>query len=195
MSSWFVWGAFALTALVLGMIGCHFSLRVLRIAAAFVALTTVVCLTWYGLTYPVQAPGSFSDALARGADALTIAFFHPLPVPHEHPVPVPGGIGWLIIAVLLVIGYRELEAWSLHRQARSLDTSALTRDRQNGSPGEGQDATADVQRHDRLAAELKFRLPAVEVRSPAIVYRMERTAGHPATSDLAACHLAVVLAS
>ena len=85
MNSWFGWGAFALTALVLGVIGCHFSLRVLRIAAAFVALTTVVCLTWYGLTYPVQAPGSFSDALARGADALTIAFFHPLPVPHEHP--------------------------------------------------------------------------------------------------------------
>jgi hypothetical protein len=170
MNSWLVWGAFALVALVLGLIGYHFSLRVLRVAAAFVALATVVFITRYGLAYPAKAPGSFSGALARGADALTIAFFHPLPVPSGHPIPEPGQIGWLIIIVLLVIGYRELEVWSLHCDARCLDTSALSRDRQNDSPGEGKkDVMTDGQRHDRLAAELKFRLPAVEVRSPAIL--------------------------
>ena len=34
MNSWFVWGSFALVALVLGLVGYHFSLRVLRVAAA-----------------------------------------------------------------------------------------------------------------------------------------------------------------
>jgi len=172
MNSWFVWIAFVLAVLVLGLVGYHFSLRVLRVAAGFVTLVAVIYITWYGLTYPAKAPGSLSDAFTRGADALSIALFHPLPVPSGHHIPAPGRIGWLIVAVLLVIGYRELEAWTLHCQARSLDTSALTGDRQdarqNDSPG-GKDATTDMQRHDRLAAELKFRLPAVEVRSPAIL--------------------------
>jgi hypothetical protein len=177
MNSWLAWGTFALVALILGLVGYHFSLRVLRVAAAFVALATLVGITAYGLTYPVTAPGSFSDAFARGADALTTALFQPLPVPPGHHIPDPGRIGWLIITVLLVIGYRELEAWSLHCHARSLDTSALHRDRQNSSPGEGKDVTADVQSHDRLAAELKFRLPAVEVRSPAILPGGSRSGG------------------
>jgi hypothetical protein len=169
MNSWFVWGAFALVVLALGSIGYHFSLRVLRVAAALVVLGTVLYITWYGLTYLAKTPGSSSDAFARGADALAYALFHPHPVAPGHPIPEPGRIGWLIIAVLLLIGYRELEAWSLHCHARCLDTSALTRDRQHDSTGEGKDVLTDVQRHDRLAAELKFRLPAVEVRSPAIL--------------------------
>ena len=90
-------------------------------------------------------------------------------MPPGHHIPEPGQIGWLIIAVLLVIGYRELEAWSLHCHARCLDTSALTRARQDHPPGDGKDVLTDMQRHDRLAAELKFRLPAVEVRAPAIL--------------------------
>jgi hypothetical protein len=177
MNSWIVWGIFALAALMLGLVGYHFSLRVLRVAAALGALATLVYITWYGLTYPVTAPGSFSDAFARGADALTIALFHPLPVPPGQRIPEPGQIGWLIIIVLLVIGYRELEAWSLHCHARSLDTSALNRDRQDYSPGEGKEVMTGMQRHDRLAAELKFRLPAVEVRSPAILPGGSRSSG------------------
>jgi hypothetical protein len=82
--------------------------------------------------------------------------------------------------VLLVIGYRELEAWTLRGQARSLDTSALAGDRQDtqdDAPGDGKDGVSDEQRHDRLAAELKFRLPAVEVRSPAILPGGSRSSG------------------
>ncbi len=103
--------------------------------------------------------------------------------------PRSGWIGLLVIAVLLVIGYRGLEALSQHCHARCLDTSELTHaqhtDRsgdgkgartdvqghaqQTDSSGDGKGALTDVQRHDRLAAALKFWLPAVEVRAPAIL--------------------------
>src|SRR6266568_3225788 len=104
MNSWFVWIAFALVAIVLGLIAYCFSLRVLRVAAAIIALVTVVYLTWYGLTHPATAPGNLSDAFTRGTDALIRALFHLPPVPPGDHVPGPGPIGWLIIAVLLVIG-------------------------------------------------------------------------------------------
>jgi len=173
MNSWLVWAAFVLAVLVLGLVGRYFSLRVLRVTAAFVTLATVLYVTGYGLGHPAKGAGSLSDAFSRGADALLVALFHPLPVPAGHHIPEPGRIGWLIIAALLVIGYRGLEAWSLHCHARCLDTSALTPRRQNTQqddlPRDGKDALTDLQRHDRLAAELKFRLPAVEVRSPAIL--------------------------
>ena len=169
MNSWFVWLAFALVAMVLGLISYFFSLRVLRVAAAIVALATAAYLTWYGLTHPAKASGSLSDAFTRGVDVLIRALFCLPPVPPGHYVAGPGKIGWLIIAVLLVIGYRLLEALSQHCHARCLDTSELTRAKQTDPSGDGKGALTDVQRRDRLAAELKFWLPAVEVRAPAIL--------------------------
>jgi len=189
MNSWFVWIAFALVAVVLGLIGCFFSLRVLRVAAAIAALATAVYLTRYGLTYSANAPGSLSDAFTRGADVLIRALFHLPPVPPGPHFPGLGQIGWLIIVVLLVIGYRQLEALSQRCHARCLDTSELIRAQQTDPSGDGKGALTDVQRHtqqtdpsadgkgalkdvqrhDRLAAELKFWLPAVEVRAPAIL--------------------------
>jgi hypothetical protein len=169
MNSWIVWAVIVLAALVLGVIGYHFSLRVLRIAAGIFALGTVVYITWYGLTHPAQPPpGNLSGAFTQGASALSMALFRQ---PQGHPMLGPGPVGWIIIIALLVIGYRELEAWALHCQARSLDTSALAgagKGAQDDLPGDAEDA-AGRQRHDRLVAELRFRLPAVEVRSPSIL--------------------------
>jgi hypothetical protein len=178
MNSWIVWVAFVWVALVLGLIGYHFSLRTLRIVAAFFALATVIYITWYGLTHPAQPPpGSLSGAFTQGADAFGMALFRQ---PPPHPVVGPGPVGWLVIIVLLVIGYRELEAWTLHCQARCLDMSALAGSR----PGNQQDDTArgsedalGKQRHDRLIAELRFRLPAVEVRAPSILPGGSRSSG------------------
>jgi hypothetical protein len=178
MNSWIVWAVFVWVALVLGLVGYHFSLRMLRIVAGFFALATAIYITWYGLTYPAQPPpGSLSGAFTQGADSIGMALFRQ---PPPHPVVGPGPVGWLVIIVLLVIGYRELEAWTLHCQARCLDMSALTGSRsgnqQDDTPGGGGDALGK-QRHDRLLAELRFRLPAVEVRAPSILPGGSRSSG------------------
>ena len=176
MNSWLVWIVFAAVAVVLGAAGYHFSLRTLRWVALIIALATAVYLTVYGLTHPAQKPGSLSDAFARGADALSSALIRPLSAGHH--VPVPGRIGWLVIVVLLVLGYRGLEAWALLRQAPCLDVSALTSDRQDDAAHAGPDAAqTGRQRHEWLVAELKFRLPAVEVRTPAILPGGSRPSG------------------
>ena len=109
-----VWAVFLLVVLLLGVVGYHFSLRALRVVTAVAVIALSAYIPWYGLTHPAKRR-SLSDAFARGADALGIAFFRAL----------PGQTGWFVIATLLVIGYRQLEARALHTQARSLDTSAL----------------------------------------------------------------------
>ena len=99
MNPWLAWPIFFLAALALGLVGYHFSLRTLRVIAAGTALGVAGYLTWYGLTYTGKT--SLSSGFTAGADALSTALFHVL----------PGTYGWIVIAVLLVIGYRELEAW------------------------------------------------------------------------------------
>jgi hypothetical protein len=164
MNSWLAWTVFGAVAVLLGAVGYHFSLSALRWIAFVVAVATVVYLTSYGLTHPARKPGSLTGAFARGADTLSSALIRP--VSPGHHVPVPGRIGWLIIVVLLVLGYRGLEAWALHRQAPCLDLSALT----SGWPDNaGKHARTWEHKHDWLVAELKFRLPAVEVRLPSIL--------------------------
>ena len=171
MNSWLAWAIFLLVILVLGLVGYHFSLRTLRVISAATALAVAGYLSWYGLTYTGNSGGSLSGGFIAGVDALSKALFHAL----------PGTYGWIAIAVLLVIGYRELEAWALHNQARSLDTSALAAGRADSNAddasGDDEDAVSDKADYDRLAAELKFRLPAVEVRAPAILPGGSRAGG------------------
>jgi hypothetical protein len=175
MNSWLAWTLFVVIAILLGAVGYHFSLRTLRWFAFVIALAVLVYLLLYGLTHPVREPGSLSDAFARGADTLSGALVRP--VSFGHQVPVPGRIGWLVIVVLLVLGYRVLEAWAMHRQAPCLDVSALTSDQQGDAGDAGTEAKKGKQLHDWLVAELKFRLPSVEVRSPAILPGGSRPAG------------------
>jgi hypothetical protein len=172
MNSWLVWIVFVAAAAMLGAVGWHFSLHTLRWVAFIATLAAAVYLTVYGLTHPAQKPGNLSDAFARGADTLSTALIRPLSLGHD--VPVPGRIGWLVIVVLLVLGYRVLEAWALRHQAPCLDVSALTSDRQDDT---GTEAQTGRQLHDWLVSELKFRLPAVEVRSPAILPGGSRPSG------------------
>jgi len=171
MNSWLAWIVLFLLALVLGLVGYHFSLRALRTTTACTALAATGYLTWFGLTYTGASGGNLYDGFIAGADALSKALFHAL----------PGTYGWIVIAVLLVIGYRELEAWALHNQARSLDTSALADGRADSKADDpssvDEDAVSDKADYDRLAAELKFRLPAVEVRAPAILPGGSRAGG------------------
>jgi hypothetical protein len=176
---WVVWGAFAFVAVLLCFVGRHFTLRTLRYVAAVTAAVLVVLITRYGLTRPARASSDLVNSFRQGANELSAAFFHPLlMVLPGHQVPAPGRIGWLVIAVLGVIGYRVLEAWAMRREAPVLDTSALGDGQPNDSSGTTTKGSAKHGRgYDKFVARLKFQLSAIEVRSPAILPGGSRTNG------------------
>lgn len=167
MDPWVVWGIFAFVCLLLGLVGYHFTVRTLRFVTAAITLAVIGYVLQYGLMN--KAPDSLVNSFAWGFDDLSSTFFHPLWP--GNVVPIPGQTGWLVIIVLLAFAYRELEVWAMHWQPPAVDTSALGGDRQGTQKGArpGLQEMTDGQRHDKLAAELKFRLPAVEVRAPAIL--------------------------
>jgi hypothetical protein len=171
MSSWLAWGIFAIAGVFLGWVGYHFTVRTLRFVAAALVAAVIVLVTGYGVRHPTRAPADLVNAFIRGMDDLSGTFFQPL-LP-GHKAPVPGQAGWLVIIALLVFAYRELEVWAVRWQPPAVDISALGGDgpgtQENSgraTPGGGPQGKRD---HDKLVAELRFRLPAVEVRAPPIV--------------------------
>ena len=171
MHSWFVWLVFAIVCILFGFVGYHFAVRTLRIAMAVFALAVVVAVTRYGVAH--QGAGTHADlvnSFTQGFDDLSHAFFQP---PLGHNNPIPGRLGWLVIIGLLVLAYRELEVWAMRWQPPTVDMSALGGDqpatRDSSAPGEQDNTTTDQQRHARVANELRFRLPAVAVKAPAVL--------------------------
>jgi hypothetical protein len=163
MASWVVWGVLAIVAVLLGLVGTFFSVRTLRWFSAITAAAAVIAITryGYGLTHPPSA--NFANAFTTGADAVIKDLLHILWL--GQPTPPPGPVGRGVVAFLILLGYRTLEAWAMRRQAPQLDTSAV------GDPADDK----DHDQHDRLTDELRFRLSAMEIRAPAILPGGSRT--------------------
>lgn len=180
MVPWVAWVVFLAVAAVLGVTGSNFSVRTLRWVTAVIAVGLFAAITAYGLSRtpgpgtPPTGPGDVQTAFVKGTDAIVASLFYPLRMGRE--VPELGRVGWVIIIVLILIGYRQLEARAYSRQPPLLDISQLG-DGQPGLPAGGGAAhgSMDRQRYDQLAAELKFRLVAMEVRSPPIMPGGSRT--------------------
>jgi hypothetical protein len=179
MATYVVWVIFVVVAALLGFVGYHFSVRTVRWFTAIVAFGLALAINAYGLALSGPAASNLESSFARGADAVGDAFFYPLGL--GSPVSGPGRVGWVVIVVLLVLGYRELEAWALHWQAPELDTSKLSGGqpsiKPDGAAGKSADGLTDGQRHELLAAEVGFRLAAMEVRAPAILPGGSRSVG------------------
>ncbi|HEX4830031.1 MAG TPA: hypothetical protein VH478_02945 [Trebonia sp.] len=180
MSSWVAWVVVVAVGIALGAVATHFSMRTVRRFTLLIALGLVIAITTFGLNNAaglgMAAAGApdLQTAFTRGADAAAGALFAPLWPGHQ--VPEPGQVGWIIIAIAIALGYRQLESFAFRRQAPVLDTSQLT-DEQPSIAVEGDKSLTDGQRHKQLAAELKFRLAAMEMRSPAIMPGGSRTGG------------------
>ena len=160
MASWVVWGVLVIVAVLLGLVGTYFSVRTLRWFSVIIAAAAVIVITRYGYGIAHPPSSNFASAFTTGADAVIAALLHILWLGES--APSPGLVGRVVVAVLLLLGYRTLEAWAMRRQAPQLDTSAL---------GD----TADDKKPDPLADELKFRLSAMEIRSPSILPGGSRT--------------------
>jgi hypothetical protein len=183
MTSWVAWLVVVLVGVALGAVATHFSVRTVRWFTAIVAVGLVVAVTSYGLNkaetlgMPPSGPPDLQTAFAKSADAIAAALLRPLWLGHS--VPEPGRVGWAVIVVLLLLGYRQLEAQAVSMQAPVLDTSQLANG-QPSIPAKGSRAAGgltDAQRHEQLAAELKFRLAAMEIRSPSILPGGSRSNG------------------
>ncbi len=167
MNSWLAWGGFVVAVVFLGWVAYHFSVRTLRYVTLALVAAGVVVVTGYGVTHQAPtaraAPVNLVSAFARGMDGLSAAFCQPL-LPGSVAL-APGRVGWIVIVVFLAFAYRELEVWAMRWQPPTVDTSAL-----DGGPGGPGDGGPDGQRdHDNLVAQLRFRLPAVEVRAPPLL--------------------------
>jgi hypothetical protein len=177
MTSWVIWAVALGVAVLIGVTGTHFSVRTLRYVTAATVITALVAVTAYGQT-PAggRVPADLQAAFGFGADRLSAAFFRPLwALWSSRHAPAPGRLGWAVIAVVLLLGYRQAETWAVGRQAPQLDTSKLT-DGQPSIAGDGSGRDAGLatgptagQRHDWLAAEVRFRLAAMDVYAPPIL--------------------------
>lgn len=187
MAPWVTWVVFVVVAVVLGVTASHFSVRTVRWVSAVTTVVLLIVVTAYGLnsarSLGMPPPGApdLQAAFAKGADAIAGALLRPLWP--GHAVPEPGRVGWAIIIAVVLLGYRQLEAQAYARQAPALDTSHLSDSQPSipaaraGVAGNGGGVLTDAQRHDQLAAELKFRLAAMEIRSPSILPGGSRSNG------------------
>jgi hypothetical protein len=162
MASWVAWGVLAIVAVLLGLVGTFFSVRTLRWFSVITAAVAVIAITRYGYGIAQPPSSNFANAFTSGADAVIKDLLHVLWL--GQPTPPPGRIGRVVVAVLILLGYRALEAWAMRRQAPQLDTSTV------GDPADDKD-----KQHDPLTDELKFRLSAMEIRAPAILPGGSRT--------------------
>jgi hypothetical protein len=162
MASWVAWGVLAIVAVLLGLVGTFFSVRTLRWFSVITAAVAVIAITRYGYGIAQPPSSNFANAFTSGADAVIKDLLHVLWL--GQPTPPPGRVGRVVVAVLILLGYRALEAWAMRRQAPQLDTSTV------GDPADDKD-----KQHDPLTDELKFRLSAMEIRAPAILPGGSRT--------------------
>jgi hypothetical protein len=190
MATLVVWAVFIVFAVLLGLIAHNFSLSTVRWVSAISALILVCAITKYGIDHWHQAhssipPSNLVNAFTDGVDGLIKTFLRPLLLGYQGAAPGPIGRG--VAALLLLLGYRQLESWAMRRQGPQLNTATLNDGRPDiatsgaSADGGGRDGgTADMtdaQLHDQLAAELRFRLAAIEVRAPAILPGGSRTIG------------------
>ena len=137
-------------------------MRTLRWFSVITAAIAVIAITRYGYGIAQPPSSNFANAFMSGADAVIKDLLHVLWL--GQPTPPPGRIGRIVVAVLILLGYRGLEAWAMRGQAPQLDTSAV------GGPADDKDKQPDP-----LTDELKFRLSAMEIRAPAILPGGSRT--------------------
>lgn len=178
-TSWIVWAILVVEVTALGFIGYWFSLRTLRLFTGVTAFILAIAVTRFGSLH--LDPGYKSNlvnSFLSGVDQVVMALLQPF---YPGKAPAPGVAGRWIIAFALFFGYRQLEWWAQRWEAPELDLSEIGRGRPTTAPavasaaadGHGTAATAAGptagQRHAQLAAELRFRLPTMEVRTPSIL--------------------------
>lgn len=179
-TSWIVWAILVVDVTALGFIGYWFSLRTLRLFTGVTAFILAIAVTRFGFMHldPGYKSANLVNSFLSGVDHVTMALLQPF---WPGKAPAPGVAGRWIMAFALLFGYRQLEWWAQRWQAPELDLSAIGQGRPTTAPAvasgaaDGHDSAATAggptagQGHAQLAAELRFRLPTMQVRAPSIL--------------------------
>lgn len=152
------WLALALIAVLLGGVAYWFSRRTYRLTAVGAIVLGCAAVTVYGNGIGFQ-PANYLDALQAGGNALAHDMLGHL---------VPGLAGWLALLVLAVGLLAAFDTLATRRQQPGVQVGDVPEPPRGP---EGAAAAAPVQAalaaRRALTEELKFRLPAVQVRAPA----------------------------
>ena len=167
--AYYDWPALAVLLVVLWWIAYQFSRRTYRFTVGVVAAASVLAVTSYGLRLPGKHP-TFESGLLAGGNALSrdmLGSFIPAGLRHSL---LPGPVGWLLLLVLIGGVLLAFDAVSVRRQQPTVNVGSVPPSGGGSDTGDGKAGGGDSQAvHSRqvITEELKFRLPAVAVRSPA----------------------------
>jgi hypothetical protein len=182
--AYYDWLALAVILALLGWVAYQFSRRTYRLTVGVVAAAGVLAVTGYGLRLPGKHP-TFARGLLAGGNAVArdmLAWFIPPGLRHSVLL---GPMGWLLLLLLVGSVLVAFDTWSTRRQQPTVSVGTVPPNG-GGSSGDtggnagagsgnaGGDGSASagsasraVQSRRVITEELKFRLPAVAVRSPA----------------------------
>lgn len=152
MSWWLTWIALMLTLVLLVLIAVNFRHRTLRWAEVVIILSWTICLTRRGFT---GKTANFIDAFLDGAREAIQDFFKPFfLILGSSTTPAADVYGIMLSALMLLILAIVLEINSIHRESPTVYVQEI----EHSGDGAGE-----------VAEELKFRLPAVEIKNPPLV--------------------------
>jgi len=155
------WSALLAILVVLWFAAHRFSLRTFRIVAFVVSIGGILAVAAYGMTLNQPQPSaSFAAALQKGGDTLAKVMFAPILPGNARQMVSPGLIGWLVLLVVFAGILIWFDTWCVRRDPPRVDIP----DPPGAEPEKDQPGLEDRR---KLAEELRFRMPAVEVRRPA----------------------------
>jgi hypothetical protein len=168
------WAGLLVILAVLGWIARGFSRRTFRIAVLAAVVACAIGVTTYGLiTWSARhgrPPGSFDAAADHAGGRLEQGMLRPL-LPGDHHV-LPGIGGWIVLLILLGTVLAILDRICAHREQPRVQVSQAPAAQVVAGPAGSRRSQKEAQEPPSQAAvteRLQFRLPAVEVRKPAVM--------------------------
>jgi hypothetical protein len=166
--AYYDWPALAVLLVVLWWVAYQFTRRTYRFTVGVLAAVGVLAVTGYGLRLPGKHP-TFESGLLAGGNAVSRDMLGGLiPADLQH-VLLPGPVGWLLLLVLIGGVLLAFDAVSVRRQQPTVNVGSVPPSGGGSDAGAGSVSGGDsqaVQSRQVITEELKFRLPAVAVRSP-----------------------------
>jgi hypothetical protein len=166
--AYYDWSALAMLLVVLWWVAYQFSRRTYRFTVGVLVAVGVLAVTGYGLRLPGKHP-TFESGLLAGGNALSrdmLGSFIPAGLQHSL---LPGPVGWLLLLVLIGGVLLAFDAVSVRRQQPTVNVGSVppSGGGSDTADGDGSSDSRAVRTRQVITEELKFRLPAVAVRSPA----------------------------